>query len=91
MPTTPRYRVQVQAPAARSIRKLPRAAQESIGQRIATLAIDPRPHGCVKLKETDGLYRVRTGNYRIIYSIQDDVLLVCILKVGDRKVIYGDI
>ncbi len=55
---------------------------------IDGLAIDPRPSGVVKLSGEENLYRVRAGDYRIVYSIQDAALLVLIVKVGDRKDVY---
>ena len=56
---------------------------------IRKLEINPRPAGCKKLKGNDEtLYRIRTGDYRIIYSIDDEILIVDIRKVGHRKDIY---
>ena len=55
--------------------------------RIENLAENPRPPGCEKLTGED-LYRVRQGNYRIVYSIRDNQLTVWIIKVGQRKDIY---
>jgi mRNA interferase RelE/StbE len=55
---------------------------------ILRLGENPRPHGAEKLKTKEKLYRIRVGpgkNYRAIYQIQDDVLLVLVVKVGDRK------
>jgi len=54
---------------------------------IEKLAVDPRPEGCKKLKGRSG-YRVRKGDYRIIYDIQDDVLIIEVVAVGHRRQIY---
>jgi mRNA interferase RelE/StbE len=56
--------------------------------KIDDLANDPRPPGVKKLSAEEELYRIRVGNYRIIYAIQDDILLVTVVKVGDRKEVY---
>ncbi len=56
---------------------------------IRKLEINPRPAGCKKLKGNDEtLYRIRTGDYRIIYSIDDKILIVDIRKVGHRRDVY---
>jgi mRNA interferase RelE/StbE len=60
---------------------------QRIMERIAWLADDPRPHGSEKLSGLER-YRIRQGNYRIVYSIQDDELTVWIVKVGHRREIY---
>lgn len=60
--------------------------QRIIG-RIKSLADDPRPPGAVKLSGREW-YRVRQGRYRILYSIEDTVLIVYVIKIGDRKDVY---
>lgn len=54
---------------------------------IVGLANDPRPPGCKKLKGRSG-YRIREGNYRVIYEINDKILTVTVVEAGDRKDIY---
>ena len=56
--------------------------------KIDALAQNPRPSGVVKLSGEDDLYRIRVGNYRITYSIQDNHLLVLVVKIGHRRDIY---
>jgi len=58
-----------------------------IMERIADLAANPRPAGCEKLSGQEK-YRIRQGNYRIIYSIQDTELTVWVVKVGHRREVY---
>lgn len=65
----------------------PKNDVKKILQRIKALAEDPRPTGCEKLTGQDR-YRVRQGNYRIVYSIQDTELTVWVVKVGHRKEVY---
>jgi mRNA interferase RelE/StbE len=59
------------------------------GLHGAALSENPRPPGCKKLEGHDNLRRVRSGDYRIICSVFDDVLLVLIVKIGNRKDVYG--
>jgi mRNA interferase RelE/StbE len=82
------YRVQIESAAQKQIAKLERRAQAQVVAKIESLKLDPRPHGVKKLSGEDGLYRVRTGNYRIVYAIYDAQLLVIVVKVGDRKDVY---
>lgn len=82
------YSVTFAAAAKRQFDKLPRPAQRQLGAVIAQLADTPRPPGVVKLSGEDGLYRVRGGDYRAIYRIEDDRLLILVVKVGHRRAIY---
>jgi mRNA interferase RelE/StbE len=61
--------------------------QARLGRRILTLADEPRPAGVVKLSGLDA-FRIRVGDYRAIYEIRDDLLLVLILSVGHRREVY---
>ena len=84
------YQIEIEASAQKTLKKLPESIRERIAKYIANLASNPRPAGCKKLKGHNK-YRVRVGNYRIIYEIRDDILVVIIIKIGDRKDIYRDI
>ncbi|MGC4933038.1 type II toxin-antitoxin system RelE family toxin [Gordonia sp. DT30] len=55
---------------------------------IDSLASDPRPSGCIQLKGGGGEFRIRVGDYRIIYDIQDDELVVLVLRLGHRREVY---
>jgi mRNA interferase RelE/StbE len=66
---------------------IPKSDLQRIIERIGSLAEDPRPIGCEKLSGQEK-YRVRQGNYRIIYSIQDTELTVWVVKVGHRREVY---
>lgn len=87
-----KYRVLIKPSAVKEIENISRKSdRRRIVERIAALAIDPRPPGSQKLSGRDR-YRLRQGPYRIIYSIQDDVLVVFVVKVGHRKDVYlGDL
>jgi mRNA interferase RelE/StbE len=82
------YKVEITPAAQRIIKKLPKNIQRKLIEIIELLAEDPRPVGVVKLSTTGNLYRVRTGDYRIIYEIQDQILLIVITKVGHRRDVY---
>lgn len=82
------YRVEIKPAALREIARLPRPDQRRISERIDALARIPRPPGCVKLAGADNLWRLRAGNYRIIYTIDDRPLIVAVVKVGHRRDIY---
>lgn len=55
---------------------------------MASLAEDPRPHGCVKMVDTRNGYRIRFGNYRIVYTVDDENRIVTITRVAHRKEVY---
>lgn len=82
------YRVEVAAAAVRQLRKLDRAAQRRVQAAIELLAAEPRPGGAKKLVGGNGEWRVRTGDYRIVYEVHDTVLLVLVIAVGHRREIY---
>jgi len=85
-----KYRVEIKKSAVKEIGHLPGRDMKAVLDKIASLAEDPRPHACQKLSGQEQ-YRLRRGNYRILYSIEDDVLTVYIVKVGHRKDVYrGD-
>lgn len=74
--------------ARRDLRALPRHAQNSVLNRADLLGHDPRPHGCKKLSDGDGLYRVRVGDYRIIYAVDDKAVVVLVVRVRHRSEAY---
>ena len=82
------YRIELSPRAKRDFEKLPKHVRPRIARKIDALSEDPRPNGVEMLTDTDRLYRVRSGDYRVIYQIRDDVLLVLVVRIGDRKEIY---
>lgn len=82
-----RYQVEVRPAAVRALRKLDPKLRPRIEGAIALLAEDPRPPASRPLKSRPG-YRVRVGDYRIIYTIQDDVLLIVVVTLGHRRDVY---
>jgi len=81
------YRLEVSHTAHRQIRRLPAQTQERVNKTIARLAENPRPPGVKKLTAREG-YRVRVGDYRILYQIDDDAKLVIIYRVMARGDVY---
>jgi mRNA interferase RelE/StbE len=83
-----KYNLLIKPSAAKEIEAIPsKKDRQRIVERILKLADNPRPPGCEKLSGQDK-YRVRQGRYRIVHAIEDDDLLVCIVKVGHRKDVY---
>lgn len=82
-----RYRIELRPAAVRALRKLDPPMRRRLQGAIALLAEDPRPPAARALKGRPGL-RVRVGDYRIIYTVKDDVLLVIVVTLGHRREIY---
>ena len=81
------YRIEVRPAALKALRKVDPADARRIQGAIALLAQDPRPPGARALQGRPGL-RVRVGDYRIVYTIQDDVLLVIVVTFGHRREVH---
>lgn len=81
------YQIIFEKSAQKKLYKLPATIRDKIVTKVKALAADPRPPGCKKLMGREG-YRIRIGDYRVIYLIEDGKLTVVIIDVGDRKHIY---
>ena len=81
------YRVVFRKSVQKDLRAIPKQDQIRILRRISHLADDPRPVGCKKISGQER-YRLRQGNYRILYEIIDGVLVVTVVEVGDRREVY---
>ena len=79
------YRIEFRPVALRQMRRIPKPYKGRLLTAIAALADTPRPPGSVRLQGPEGFHRVRIGDYRIIYLIEDRVLLICVVRVADRK------
>ncbi len=83
------YTISIKPSALKELSKLPKATVKKAEKAISALAENPRPDGVKKLKGSEeDLYRIRVGDYRIIYSIEEEIKIVDILKIGHRKDIY---
>jgi mRNA interferase RelE/StbE len=81
------YRILIKPSAVKELEALPRKDRQRVVSRIQGLARTSRPAGCEKLSGLDR-YRVRQGDYRIIYSIEDVELVVLVVRVGHRRDVY---
>ncbi len=82
------YRIEFASAATREFSKLAKGLQQRIASKIDALASQPRPRGVEKLEGQERRYRLRVGDYRVIYEIQDEVLVVLIVKIGHRREVY---
>lgn len=83
-----KYEVQIARRAVRALTALPRREQQRVRAAIDLLADDPRPPSCRKLAGEDAAYRVRVGDYRIIYEVFDRRLVVQVVRIGHRRDVY---
>lgn len=87
-----RYHVEFTPAAARQQRKLPVDVQRRVVRALEELESDPRPHGARKLAGEDNLWRLRVGDFRVIYSIEDNrlllLVLVLVVRVANRRDVY---
>lgn len=85
---TDQYRVELSRSAAKELRRLDRSVQTRVVAALALLRDNPRPPTVKALTGHPGLLRVRVGDYRIVYRVQEDRLLVLVLTVGHRSSVY---
>jgi len=83
-----KYTINFKKSAIKELRSLPVKEIKRISTLIENLSNNPRPFGCKKLRGYDNLWRIRSGNYRIIYSIEDKILTIEILEIINRKDAY---
>ncbi|MES2703077.1 MAG: type II toxin-antitoxin system RelE/ParE family toxin [Bacteroidota bacterium] len=85
-----KYQVIISKSAGKELRQFPREVISKVYLKMQTLGDNPRPQGCKKLEGyKEDMWRVRAGDYRIIYSIDDVVCIVDIRHIGNRKDVYG--
>ncbi|MGO8881299.1 MAG: type II toxin-antitoxin system RelE family toxin [Desulfomonilaceae bacterium] len=82
------YSIQILPSAQRELGALSKRDRNRIDIKILSLASTPRPSGVISLTGLDGLYRLRVGDYRIIYRVVDNDLSILIVKIGHRKDVY---
>ena len=83
-----RYQVSLKPSAERELAGLPKKDQKKVARKIQELARNPRPHRVEKIQGGEDLYRVRAGDYRIIYQVEDKVLVVLVVTIGHRGDVY---
>ena len=82
-----KYKIEIKKSVYKEIENLPKRDLQAVLEKIHSLGENPRQQGCEKLSGQEK-YRVRSGNYRILYSIEDTILVVCVVKVAHRKDVY---
>ena len=82
------YTIELKPAAIRDLAKLPRDVQRSVRSRIDALANNPFPPELKKLESEEKFYRIRVGDYRVIYQVQKKILLVLVVNIGHRKEVY---
>ena len=82
------YRIEFRPSALRELRRIPKPFADRLMTAIASLATVPRPPRCVRLQGPEGFHRIRVGDYRIVYLIEDRVLLICVVRIGHRRGVY---
>lgn len=83
-----KYTIEYSKSVKKDLRKIDKSNLKVIVEKIYSLVEEPRNNGSIKLSGTRNLYRVRSGDYRIIYEIKDEVLIVLVVKIGHRKDVY---
>jgi mRNA interferase RelE/StbE len=83
------YEVILSKTAKKQLSKLPIKIAKRLIETIEKLSKEPRPHGYIKLTGVS-LYRIRIGDYRVIYNIEDDILTIFVVEIGNRSEIYDD-
>jgi len=82
-----KYSIEVKKSALKELHKIPKNDLKKIIGKIIALADNPRPEGSKKLSGEEK-YRIRSGSYRILYKIDDDILVIYVVKIGHRKDVY---
>jgi mRNA interferase RelE/StbE len=85
------YRIELTRDALRALAKLDKPVRRRIQGAIDKLADDPRPAGLIALRGAPGAFRVRVGDYRIIYTLHDDRLLIVVIDIGHRRDVYRSV
>ena len=86
-----RYAVEFERSAKKNLDRLDGPIRARVLRKVAALADDPRPPGATRLVNADDLWRIRIGDYRVVYAIEDDRLVVIVVRVAGRGKVYRDI
>lgn len=84
------YSIEYKKSVEKELRKLSQTQLRGIVAKIQALAINPRPEGSVKLRGSSDLFRIRHADYRVIYQVQDNKLILLVIKVGHRREVYRE-
>ncbi|MGO9270658.1 MAG: type II toxin-antitoxin system RelE family toxin [Terriglobia bacterium] len=83
------FKVSITSSAERALKRLDRPIKNRVVSAILTLATDPRPPGCLKVKSEEGVWRIRVGDWRVGYLVDDDAGEVSVIKIAHRSEFYG--
>ena len=84
----PQYAVSFRRSAEKDLHRLDATVQRRVMKAVESLADSPRPSGCKKLQGSEDTYRIRVGDYRVIYSVDDSILIVAIERIRHRREVY---
>jgi mRNA interferase RelE/StbE len=82
------YRIEIKPQPEKALERIPNPHRRRISKAIDGLAHNPRPPGCAKLWGAEHEYRIRVGDYRIVYQIEDRILIVYVVRIAHRKDVY---
>jgi mRNA interferase RelE/StbE len=82
------FRVSITSRAERELKRLDRQVKNRIVSAITALASDPRPYGCLKVRSEEGVWRIRVGDWRIGYQVDDNANEVLVIRIGHRSEFY---
>ncbi len=85
------FRLEYKSTVKKELRKLTQTDRLAIVKKIELLKKQPRPEGSAKLKGSRDLFRIRHGDYRVVYQIKKDVLIIIIIRIGHRRDIYKNL
>jgi mRNA interferase RelE/StbE len=85
------FNIEWKSSAARELKKLDRDTLQKVLRVVESLGVEPRPPGVKKLAGAEHTYRIRRGDYRIVYSIHDKMLLVEVIRIGHRSNVYNNL
>ena len=86
-----KYRIEFKRSAAKAFKKIPKSDQKRISEKIDTLAEKLPNPDTTKMKGNNPFHKVRIGDYRIIYEIQNNLMVIMVVKIGHRKDIYRNL
>lgn len=82
------YRIEITRRAVKELRALGTAVRQRIHRAVSALGDDPRPPGCLELSGSEHTWRIRVGDYRVLYEIHDDRLVIVLVRVAHRRQSY---
>ena len=85
------YKIELSPAAERQLKKLSEPLKRTIIKKLDSLRLNPNPLGAQKLCTVETMYRIRVGDHRIIYQIEHKILLILVLKIGNRRDIYTNL